>query len=636
SFDYLSSLERKQLLSDFNDTDVSYPVDMTVVDLFESQVLKTPDAVALVFADQQLTYRELNERSNQLAHFLRARGVQKGDIIGVLQRNSMEIVISILGTIKSGGVYLPIDLSLPYDRQRFMAEDSGISFLIFDKSQVGAANKLQWELPSLKQILCINSDSLLTEEEGLNELMKEDLWDYVGEKAYDDISGGGWSSSYTGEDLSREEMDEYGDNVLEKLLPYLDKDKRVLEIGCSSGITMFKVSPLVGYYLGTDLSSKILEKTRARLSTSGYDNVDLLHLSADDIDSLEQGEGYDIIIMNSVVQSFSGYNYFREVLSKSINLLNDEGIIFIGDVQDQDKKRELVDSILDYRKSYPNSKVKIDWSNELFLSKAYFYDLQHDFPSIQSLAFSEKIGTVENELTKYRYDAVLHHKRGLHKDISLIEDRNKYQYDRNDLSDFGFEPVMKTNESDDGLYVIYTSGSTGNPKGVFIEHRSVINLCYWYKDYFDLGAASISTQYANVSFDAYVWELFPVLLSGSKLVIVPDSIRLEAGELVNFIQEQSVTHSFLPTPIYEEIVSKGLNIVLTGLKVSVAGSRLKFWPSIGEEVYNCYGPSENTVASTAGRVSIEGEGFPSIGRPISNTQVYILGSYDVLQPIGVV
>ncbi|WP_271730222.1 hypothetical protein, partial [Aquimarina algiphila] len=84
-------------------------------------------------------------------------------------------------------------------------------------------------------------------------------------------------------------------------------------------------------------------------------------------------------------------------------------------------------------------------------------------------------------------------------------------------------------------------------------------------------------------------------------------------------QEQSVTHSFLPTPIYEEIVSKGLNIALVGPKILTGGSRLKFWPSIGEEVYNCYGPSENTVASTAGRVSIEGEGFPSIGRPISNT-----------------
>ena len=99
------------------------------------------------------------------------------------------------------------------------------------------------------------------ESEGIGDMMKPEVWDDVGRRTFDDISGGGWTSSYTGEWLSREVMDEYGDNILDKLSPYLDRQARVLEIGCASGISMFRLAPRVGSYCGTDLSGEILRWT---------------------------------------------------------------------------------------------------------------------------------------------------------------------------------------------------------------------------------------------------------------------------------------------------------------------------------------------------------------------------------------
>ena len=102
--------------------------------------------------------------------------------------------------------------------------------------------------------------------------MDEKLWDYVGETAVDDITGGGWISSYTGEPFSREEMNEYGDNILEKLSPLLHEKMRVLEIGCASGISMYRIAPKVAFYYGTDLSGVIIEKNKERVKKQRHQN----------------------------------------------------------------------------------------------------------------------------------------------------------------------------------------------------------------------------------------------------------------------------------------------------------------------------------------------------------------------------
>ena len=97
------------ILYDWNDTDVEYPEDKTIHQLFEEQVERTPDAIAVVFEDQSLTYRQLNQRSNQLAHYLQTLGVKAESLVAVCLERSLEMIISILAILKAGGAYVPLD-----------------------------------------------------------------------------------------------------------------------------------------------------------------------------------------------------------------------------------------------------------------------------------------------------------------------------------------------------------------------------------------------------------------------------------------------------------------------------------------------------------------------------------------------
>ncbi|WP_127534762.1 non-ribosomal peptide synthetase, partial [Paenibacillus kobensis] len=124
--------EKRLLIETFNDTAAEYPSGKTVVELFEEQVEQTPDHIAVVFEDAQLTYAQLNSRSNQLARALKARGVKADQIVGLMVERSLEMIVGILGILKAGGAYLPIDPTYPQDRIRYMLADSGTKLLLTD------------------------------------------------------------------------------------------------------------------------------------------------------------------------------------------------------------------------------------------------------------------------------------------------------------------------------------------------------------------------------------------------------------------------------------------------------------------------------------------------------------------------
>ena len=120
----LTEQEKHQLLVGWNDTEAEYPRDKCVHELFENQAEKTPDAVAVIFENQQLTYRELNQRANHLAHYLKRRGVGPEVLLGICVERSLEMVVGILGIFKAGGAYLPIDPETPSERLKFMLDDA--------------------------------------------------------------------------------------------------------------------------------------------------------------------------------------------------------------------------------------------------------------------------------------------------------------------------------------------------------------------------------------------------------------------------------------------------------------------------------------------------------------------------------
>ena len=126
----LSKDEERQQLVAWNSTQASYPEEKTIHQLFEEQARRSPGNTAVVFGDTRLTYREVDERANQLAHHLRNQGVKADTLVAMCLNKSAEMIVALLGVLKAGGAYLPMDPAYPEDRLRFMMEDSGVSHLI--------------------------------------------------------------------------------------------------------------------------------------------------------------------------------------------------------------------------------------------------------------------------------------------------------------------------------------------------------------------------------------------------------------------------------------------------------------------------------------------------------------------------
>jgi amino acid adenylation domain-containing protein/non-ribosomal peptide synthase protein (TIGR01720 family) len=152
----LAPAERQKLLEEWNATEVPYPRDRTIVELFEEQVARAPDAPAVVFEEAQLTYSELDSRANQLARHLLELGAGADRVVAVLFERSLEMVIAELAVLKSGSAYLPLDPSHPPKRLAFMVSDSGARVLITRES---LRTSLQSEPLPCQHVVCLEDGS---------------------------------------------------------------------------------------------------------------------------------------------------------------------------------------------------------------------------------------------------------------------------------------------------------------------------------------------------------------------------------------------------------------------------------------------------------------------------------------------
>ncbi|ERT03805.1 AMP-binding enzyme family protein, partial [Lyngbya aestuarii BL J] len=128
----LNQDEKQQILVEWNQTKTNYPREATIHQLFEQQVEQYPDAIALTYADQQLTYRELNIKANQIAHYLRKIGTKTDTLIGICMERSIETFVSILGILKAGAAYVVLEKNYPQERLEFILEDTQVYAIITD------------------------------------------------------------------------------------------------------------------------------------------------------------------------------------------------------------------------------------------------------------------------------------------------------------------------------------------------------------------------------------------------------------------------------------------------------------------------------------------------------------------------
>lgn len=187
-------------------------------------------------------------------------------------------------------------------------------------------------------------------------------------------------------------------------------------------------------------------------------------------------------------------------------------------------------------------------------------------------------------------------------------------------------------------YVIYTSGSTGQPKGVQITHESLLNLIFWHQRVFSVSPEDRATQLAGPAFDATVWELWPYLTIGASVYLPDEDTRVTPLRLRNWLIEQQITITFLPTALAEGVMALEWPMQATLRYLLTGADTLHRYPSpdLPFTLVNNYGPTENTVVTTSGPVppTKRLDALPSIGRPIANTQVYILDEQLRQVPIG--
>ncbi|HKV91741.1 MAG TPA: amino acid adenylation domain-containing protein [Candidatus Angelobacter sp.] len=213
-----------------------------------------------------------------------------------------------------------------------------------------------------------------------------------------------------------------------------------------------------------------------------------------------------------------------------------------------------------------------------------------------------------------------------------------------DIARESTDNLKRTGGPENLFYVIYTSGSTGRPKGVCVTQRNVINHMIWMLQEFPFSSAEQLLQKTALAFDASVWEFFGPWMSGTRVILLPSGPQ-DADFVLRTIATEQVTRlQFVPSALNSLLVLKEFDSLAKSLQTVFAGGEslagdvpARFFPHVSADFHNIYGPTETTIISTFYRIRRGGE-FPftvPIGKPILNTQLYVLDALGGLVPAGV-
>ena len=228
------------------------------------------------------------------------------------------------------------------------------------------------------------------------------------------LNTGGWVSSYTGSQIPEEEMREWVEQTVHRILAL--KPQHVLELGCGTGMLVARVAPHCESYVGCDISATALNHIRSMQERiPGLDRVSLHERAAHELSGFEPGT-FDTVVINSVIQLFPGVDYLRQVLSGVLPLMKPGGHILLGDLIDHSTLETFQTSLQLYRAGDADSaelvkrRIRHEAAQErdMAVAPAIFPALVREMPQITHFEVLPKRGRLQNELTRFRYDAVLH------------------------------------------------------------------------------------------------------------------------------------------------------------------------------------------------------------------------------------
>lgn len=784
----------------------NFYIKETYNELFYKQVMKSSNRIAVKCGSVELTYKELDDKSNKIAHILRKKKLRPNELVGIFFERSIDFIVSVIGIMKAGGAYLPLDTKSPIDRiitylklsktkflitkgsvietikerikdiiletdldvilfyekmenriQRnsiFMTYKAvrillqgndvslvndeyaswslslnqskvqqriqqlanylevcnarkvgiicddivhilitlkalkqnnipyviaskhdikdiklmeGVDHIITESQFIDVADRFAWEMKCVEGYIIIDHYDINNNEKQHNFNM---LWNEVAQETTEDINDYGWENSYNGEPFSVEEMMQYIDNFSTKLNPYINKSKKVFEIGCGHGLVMFQLVDKVKEYYATDLSQVIIEKNKTILKNKNINHVLLKALPALNIKETKAKE-YDVVVCSSVIHYFPNLIYLEEVIKSAINILGDKGVIYLDDIIDLGKKKELVASTTNYKKENPKARTKVDWDKDLLVPREFFLELKERYPMIEEIEFSNKLGSIENELTLFRYDVLIMIDKSIAKESTdtykkavlyedLFNDHNENNsnntmvqsitnQDIYDLTDIDLEScsyIKPINSINDLSYVIYTSGTTGTPKGVMVEQKGMLNHMYGKLSDLSINENSIVAQNAPYYFDISVWQMLSVLLVGGKVFIYDEITVQDIDQFIHQLCDDKVTIlQVVPSYLYAMLKHIELfpcdfryltYIVVTGeeVPINLVNKWISMYPNI--TIVNAYGPTEasDDITHYLIKEKIDDSNVP-IGDVVYNMKIIILDEKERVCPIGI-
>ena len=259
----------------------------------------------------------------------------------------------------------------------------------------------------------------------------------------------GWRDSYTGKPIPPQEMREWRDRTVERILSC--QPNRVLEIGCGTGMLLFNLAPHCEHYLGTDLSAQALHYVEQQLNhlEGTWSQVSLSQRAADNLDGLEQSS-FDTVIINSVVELFPSMDYLVDVLEKAIKVVKPGGSIFVGDVRNFTLLEAFHTSVqlhqapasLTKEQLQQRVRKSLKQEGQLSIDPKFFTALKQHLPEISHVQIQLRGGHFHNEMNKFRYDAILH----VGQEISSTADLSWLDWQQDKLSLSSVQELIQENK----------------------------------------------------------------------------------------------------------------------------------------------------------------------------------------------
>ncbi len=634
--------EKHQLLLGWNDTAADYRRDICIHQLFEEQAARTPEAIALVYESEHLTYAALNYRANRVAHHLHASGVTRGTRVPICLDRSVEMVVGLLAILKSGGAYVPLDPQWPRDRRLSLLKALEAHIVVTHSAHLRTMEQLAWDSGCVRQVCCLDGDVAYSPTDEVDRVQTEKFWAFIMERSDDEVSAGGFISSYTNEPFTRSEVKEYLDQVLRLLGDAVRPGSRILEIGCGSGAVAFELLARGADYVGIDPSPQYQNRNRERANRIGFPNARFETCYAHEVGRLRQT--FDAIILPSVTQFFPSYRYLRVVLDDCLAMLSPGGVLVVADVMDPSQREVFAAALRDHKRDHSQAPVKVDDDLEFHVASDFFEAYAASRTDVAATVHRRAPEAFTTELV-YRYDVVVHKVPTMVGPQAARAVRTHWPCSFQGPGDLN----LRLATADSPAYVIFTSGSTGQPKGVIVRHRPVINLISWVNRFVGVTAADRVFFVTSMCFDLSVYDIFGILAAGGSVDIVPGCKMKDPEELARYLSGRPVTfwdsapaafgylEPFLEAGGQSVAQSSLRTVFLSGdwIPLSMPDRIRELFPAA--RIVALGGATEAAVWSNYFVVDRVEQHWRSVpyGRPIQNARYYILDEHLQPQPVGV-